>query len=210
MQGHWRTPHAVGIVGEMPRPMRDVYAGFFHVWTHSVWAADALFRDDTDRFVFLRELVRAIQKARWKCLAFCLMNTHYHLVLEVDDGALPFGMHALNFRYACGYNQRHEMKGHVHGSRYGARRLGDDAALLDGFRYVARNPVEAMLCATPEGGHGAATPGRSAWRIRTRSSTRARCLRASPGRPSIASRSFGGGSMSRDEVLTGSGPGLWL
>lgn len=151
MQGHWRTPHAVGIVGEMPRPMRDVYAGFFHVWTHSVWAADALFRDDTDRFVFLRELVRAIQKARWKCLAFCLMNTHYHLVLEVDDGALPFGMHALNFRYACGYNQRHEMKGHVHGSRYGARRLGDDAALLDGFRYVARNPVEAMLCATPEG-----------------------------------------------------------
>jgi REP-associated tyrosine transposase len=133
----------------MPRGLRDVSAGCFHVYTHSVWAADALFRDDTDRLVFLRELVRAIDKARWTCLAFCLMKTHHHLVLEVEDGALPLGMHALNFRYACSFNDRHKMKGHVHGSRYGARRLVDETALLDGFRYVVRNPVEAMLCESP-------------------------------------------------------------
>jgi putative transposase len=133
----------------VPRPLRDISAGFFHVFTHSVWAADRLYRDDTDRLVFLRELARTIRKARWTCLAFCLMQTHYHLVLEVEDGALPIGMHALNFRYACAYNTRHGMRGHVHGARYGARRLEDDTALLDCFRYVARNPVKALLCASP-------------------------------------------------------------
>jgi len=118
------------------------------VFTHSVWAAD-LFRSDLDRIVFLRELARATAKSRWTCLAFCLMHTHYHLIVEVDDGALPIGMHALNFRYAVGFNQRHRMKGHVLGAQYDSRRLDADSHLLMAFRYVARNPVEAQLCAAP-------------------------------------------------------------
>ena len=61
---------------------------------------DDVFRDDLDRIVFLRELARARRRSEWRCLAYCLMTTHYHLILEVDDDALPFGMQALNFRYA--------------------------------------------------------------------------------------------------------------
>ena len=78
------------------------------------------------------------------------MGTHYHLVLDVAAGVLPRGMHSLNFRYASHFNYRHAMKGHVQGRRYGARRLTDEADLLEAFKYVARNPVEAFLCAKPE------------------------------------------------------------
>jgi len=77
------------------------------------------------------------------------MQTHYHLILEVGEGALAVGMQALNFRYAMAYNQRHRMKGHVHGRRYGSRRIADDGDLLGTFRYVMRNPVEAFLCNSP-------------------------------------------------------------
>jgi hypothetical protein len=42
------------------------------------------------------------------------------------------------------------MKGHVLGARYDSVRIEDEAHLLDGYRYVVRNPVEAGLCATPE------------------------------------------------------------
>ena len=98
---------------------------------------------------FLRELARAGTKVSWDCLAFCVLGTHYHLVLDVDDGALSKGMHALNFRYAMGFNSRHRMKGHVTGRRFDSRRIEDDDDLLGVFAYVARNPVKAGLCASP-------------------------------------------------------------
>jgi hypothetical protein len=133
----------------MARRARDTAAGIFHVYTHSVWAAE-LFRDDRDRMGFLRELARAGDKARWTCLGFCLLGTHYHLVLDVGDGALPVGMHSLNFRHAVAFNKRHGMKGHVLGARYDSKRIDDDAHLLSVYRYIARNPVEAHLSETAE------------------------------------------------------------
>jgi hypothetical protein len=63
--------------GVMARRCRDKAAGLFHVYTHSVWAAE-LFRDDRDRGVFLRELARAGAKAQW----------NMRRVLSHDD-ALP-------------------------------------------------------------------------------------------------------------------------
>jgi putative transposase len=134
----------------MPRALRDVEPGLFHVYVHSVWAADALFRDAEDRMTFLRELARVTSRVGWTCVGYCLMTTHYHLVLDVGEDVLPKGMHSLSFRYASSFNARHAMKGHVHGRRYGARRLMSETDLLDAFKYVARNPVEAMLCEHPE------------------------------------------------------------
>lgn len=132
----------------MARARRDKAAGVFHVCCHSVWAA-TLFRDDRDRVTHLRELARAGEKAAWTCLGYCLMTNHYHLILDVPDGAMPTGMHSLNFRYAMGFNHRYGMKGHVHGARYEARRVEDDDDLLNTFSYVMRNPVEAGLCEQP-------------------------------------------------------------
>lgn len=134
----------------MARSPRDVEPGVFHVYAHCVWAADAFFRDDEDRMVFLRELALATARVGWRCLSYCVMGTHYHLVLDVDAGVLPKGMHSLNFRYASHFNFRHAMKGHVQGRRYGARRLTDEDDLLGVFKYIARNPVEAFLCEKPE------------------------------------------------------------
>jgi putative transposase len=122
----------------------------FHVFTHCVWAAPAHFRDDIDRLDFLRELARVTSKTQWKCVAFCLMTTHYHLIVDVSDGVLPTAMHALNLSYARGFNRRHALRGHVQFRRYGSRRVHDDAELLTAFRYVARNPVEAGVCKRPE------------------------------------------------------------
>ena len=78
------------------------------------------------------------------------MRTHYHLMLEVPDRALPLGMQSLNFRYAVDFNQRHGMRGHVQFARYGAVRIASDTHLLTAYKYIARNPVEAGLCSTCE------------------------------------------------------------
>jgi REP element-mobilizing transposase RayT len=117
----------------------------FHIWTHCVWAAEAYYRDDLDRLEFLRRLARVTAEMKWRCMGFCLMRTHYHLVVEVADGVLPTAMHALNHGYACTFNRRHGSRGHVQSSRYGSRRIGGREDLLVAYAYAMNNPVEAGL-----------------------------------------------------------------
>jgi len=132
----------------MPRALRDKAAGTFHVYTRCVYAAPTLYRDDVDRIEFLRHLAATTVKTGWTCVAYCLMTTHYHLIVDVDDGVLPVAMHRLNLGYARAFNVRHGMKGHVQFRMYGASRIRSDGDLLFRYRYVARNPVRAGICAT--------------------------------------------------------------
>jgi REP element-mobilizing transposase RayT len=134
----------------MPHKHRDTAAGIFHVFTHCVWATPFLYRDRIDRLEFLRHLARTSVKSGWSCLAYCLMESHYHLIVEVGDGILPSAMQSLNLGYAIHHNRRHGMRGHVQFRRYGSRRLHDDGELLTAFSYVVRNPVEAGLCASAQ------------------------------------------------------------
>jgi putative transposase len=157
--GHFRAIGFVGIVNAMPRRHRDTADGIFHVYTHCVWASKSLFRDDIDRLAFKRELARTTAKSGWTCIGYCLMRSHYHLLVEVDAGVLPRAMHALNFRYACQFNVRHAMKGHVFGARYDSPRIRNEDELLRAYRYVMRNPVEAGLCAAPEDWAWSSYPG---------------------------------------------------
>lgn len=116
-------------------------AGVFHVFTHCVWAAQAHYRDDVDRIGFLRRLARVTARTQWRCMGFCLMRTHYHLIVEVADGVLPVAMQALNHGYAWDFNRRHGLRG-----RYGSRRIADSEGLIAAYAYVMNNPVEAGLC----------------------------------------------------------------
>ena len=70
-------------------------------------------------------------------------------MVEVGSGALPVGMHTVNFRYASGFNRRHHTRGHVLEARYGSRRKASLIDLLVTYRYVVRNPVDAGLVAHP-------------------------------------------------------------
>jgi len=135
----------------MPHKLRDTRAGLFHIYTHCVWAARELYRNDEDRYEFLRRLAHVTAKTSWTCLAYCLMTSHYHLIVDVSDGVLPSAMQALNLPYARNFNQRYGLRGHVQFRRYGSRRIVDDDDLLGVFAYVANNPVEAGLCESPEG-----------------------------------------------------------
>lgn len=130
----------------MAHELRDTAGGTFHVHTHCVWAAKAHFRDDVDRLEFLRGLARVTAKYEWRCMGFCLMRTHYHLIVEVSDGVLPVAMQSLNHGYTCHFNRRHGMRGHAQSRRYGSRRVIGSADLVGTYAYAMNNPVEAGLC----------------------------------------------------------------
>jgi REP element-mobilizing transposase RayT len=90
-----------------------------------------------------------VEKRRWRCLAFCLMENHVHLLVETPSANLAVGMQWLHGLYARTFNERHGLVGHLFQGRYGAVRIKDDVQLWTILRYIGVNPVQAGLCAQP-------------------------------------------------------------
>src|SRR5262245_6576248 len=100
--------------------------------------------------MYLARLAKAVDRFGWRQLAYCLMNNHVHLLLETPSANLSEGMRSLHSGYAQGFNLRHGRVGHVFQGRYGAVLMARDAQVCAAAAYIARNPVEAGLCRTPE------------------------------------------------------------
>jgi REP element-mobilizing transposase RayT len=126
----------------------NILAGTYHVTMRSAGPI-SMFVDDYDRTLFCMLLARTIKNHKWTCRAFCLMTTHYHLLVDVEDNALQPGMQSLNGPYAQRFNGRHRRSGHLRGDRYYAVQVESDGHMLQLLRYLARNPVEAGLCEQP-------------------------------------------------------------
>jgi REP element-mobilizing transposase RayT len=151
----------------VPRPHREeVEDGIFHVYARGN-AKQAVYLDDVDRVTYLRLLDMTISKRSWRCLAYCLMENHVHLLLETPNANLAAGMQWLHGLYARTFNDRHGRVGHLFQGRYGAGRIRSDAQLWGVLRYVALNPVQAGLCAHPAdwrwGSYGALLHGHPPW-----------------------------------------------
>ncbi len=69
----------------MARPLRVEFDGALYHVTSRGNAGEAIFDDDGDRKVFLEILGRAVNRFNWLCHAYCLMNNHYHLVIETPE-----------------------------------------------------------------------------------------------------------------------------
>lgn len=69
---------------------------------------------------FLKILSGVVSRFNWLCHAFCLMDNHYHLLIETPDGNLSKGMRQLNGVYTQKYNWMHQKEGHVFQGRYKA------------------------------------------------------------------------------------------
>ena len=134
----------------MARPLRIcVPNGVYHVIARGNERAP-IYRDDADRFRFLRTLARVVDRFGWLCHGYCLMENHYHLVVETPRPNLPAGMQQLNGPYAQGFNERHDRCGHVFQARYRSILVEKESHLLALCRYVVLNPVRAGVCPRAE------------------------------------------------------------
>jgi putative transposase len=120
--------------------------GIYHVTARGTGEV-AIYVDEVDQSAFIRLLSSVIQRFDWTCHAYCLMTTHYHLVVEARLDALSRGMARLNGIYAQGFNERHGRRGHLFEGRFVAYVIDSDDYLEVASRYVLDNPVRAGLCA---------------------------------------------------------------
>jgi putative transposase len=128
------------------RPLRLLVPdGLYHVTARGI-ARAAIYADDRDRRQFLRFLQRTISRFDWRCLSYCLMHNHFHLLVRTPQANLARGMSQLVGGYAQAFNRRYERIGPLFAGRYGAKLIQRDQHMLEVFRYIALNPVAAGLC----------------------------------------------------------------
>jgi putative transposase len=133
----------------VPRPLRVQAPDTLYHVTGNATDRWHLFVDDVDRRYFLSVFAEVLKKYEWTCLSFALMGTHDHLMFRTKHANIAAGMQELNSRYAVAFNRRHVRLGHLFRARYGSAVVSEPGHLLWCIRYIARNPVEAGLCATP-------------------------------------------------------------
>ena len=76
----------------MARPLRLEYEGALYHVTARGNAQQPIYLDDIDRKRFLQLLGDEIDQQRWRCYAYCLMDNHYHLLLETPEGQFRRGL----------------------------------------------------------------------------------------------------------------------
>ena len=133
----------------MARPLRIEYDGALYHVTSRGNDRKPIFKDDGDRELLLRTLARVNERFHWICHAYCLMNNHYHLIIETPDGNLSKGMRQLNGIYTQAFNKRHGRVGHVFQGRFKAILVQKDSHFLEVCRYVVLNPVRAKTIGHP-------------------------------------------------------------
>ncbi len=90
-----------------------------------------------------------VDRYDWLCHAYCLMDNHYHLLLETRQPTLSRSMRQLNGCYTQAFNRRHERGGHFFQKRFTAILVEKEAHLLELCRYVVLNPVRAQRVTHP-------------------------------------------------------------
>ena len=129
----------------MSRPLRIEFDGaVYHVMARGN-AREPIFFDDHDRQAFVDGLWQSAERFEWWVWAYCLMDNHYHLLIETRSGQLSRGMRELNGIYTQRFNRHHQRVGHVLQGRFKAVLVDKDSYLLELLRYIVLNPVRAGM-----------------------------------------------------------------
>ncbi len=118
----------------------------------------ALFRDARDCKAFeaiLRRLLAAEPSFdRWgnlvepaggiRVTAYCLMESHFHLIVHQDDDprAISMFMQRLQHTYSLHFRRRHGHTGKLYEGRYRAVTIEDPSHLARAIAYTHANPIE--------------------------------------------------------------------
>lgn len=133
----------------MSRPLRIEFAGGLYHVTSRGDGREAIFLSEADRGLFLGVLSEVVRDFNWAVHAYCLMDNHYHLLIETPDGNLSKGMRQLNGVYTQRFNRQHGRVGHVFQGRYKAIIVQKESYLLELARHVVLNPVRARMVGRP-------------------------------------------------------------
>ena len=76
----------------MARQIRIEYPGAIYHVTSRGNDRQAIYETKSDRYKFLGLLEQACKRYQWSVYSYCLMDNHYHLLIETREATLSKGM----------------------------------------------------------------------------------------------------------------------
>jgi putative transposase len=137
----------------MPRPKRFTPGGFVYHVCNRGSRKGVLFETYEDYALFLHLSIRAAARTGMRIIAYCLMQTHFHLLLwPVGDRDLPSFMQRLTTAHAMRWHRARGTvgTGAVYQSRYVSVGIADGMHYFTALRYVERNALAAGLVKAAE------------------------------------------------------------
>ena len=100
-----------------------------------------IFGDDRDRHKLLSLLGGC--SSRWGVhpVAYCLMDNHYHALLQDEEGRLSRAMQHVDGVFTQWYNRRHNSDGSLMRGRYRSRVVQEEDYVAEVVRYIHCNPI---------------------------------------------------------------------
>jgi REP element-mobilizing transposase RayT len=128
----------------MPRKPRIEDAGYYHIVNRGVEQRN-IFLDDGDFYKFLEFVDEYKKLYRFKIHSYCLMDNHYHLLMETTDTNLSLIMKQLNNNYTRYFNKKYNRVGTLWQGRYKSWYVYDERYLHTLMKYIEYNPIKANI-----------------------------------------------------------------
>jgi putative transposase len=105
-----------------------------------------VFCHDADFQQFLDALAQTKERYPFRLYAYCLMDNHFHLVLEPAAGQkISRILQSLTVAHTWHYHQASTTSGHVWQGRFKSPVVSADEHLLTVMRYIESNPLRAGM-----------------------------------------------------------------
>ena len=128
----------------MPRRQTELVAGeYYHLYNRGNNRQPVFLERENCAF-FLRQW-RKYVSAACGVVGYCLMPTHYHMLVQVTADGLSHCMQLFGISYTKAINARYHRVGALFQGSFQAKHVGRDEYLLDLSRYIHLNPVMAGL-----------------------------------------------------------------
>jgi len=127
------------------RRARVTYQGAYHHVMNRGYDGKPIFKDKSDKENFLTFLKTYSERLNIRVFSYCIMNNHYHLILENSSGRLSDFLRQLNGNFGSSFRAKHGGKGYVFQGRSISTLIQNDSYLLSAIAYGLNNPVRARL-----------------------------------------------------------------
>lgn len=130
------------------RPRADTPGSWHHVINRGI-AKRPYFESRSDKRYFLARLASEVRAGRIEVHAFCLMTTHFHLLLRSPIGEMSEAMRRIQSAYARYFNRRRGRDGPLIRARFFSKLVDTDSYRRTVVRYIDANATRAGVTLFP-------------------------------------------------------------
>jgi len=127
----------------------DTPGSWHHVMNRGI-ARRTVFENRVDARFFMACMARAVRRGLIEVHAYCLMTTHFHLLVRSPQGQLGTAMKAITNPYVRWFNRTRKRDGPLFRGRYTSFLIDDLEYQRTVIKYIDSNPVSARVLSSAD------------------------------------------------------------